>query len=389
MITLSVIIVSYNVRYYLEQCLRSVRQAARGLDVEILVVDNNSSDGSVEYLEPLFREVRFIKSEVNLGFSKANNLAAGMAKGQYLLFLNPDTIVSENAFADCISFMDSHPGAGITGVCMLNRDGSFAPESRRAVPTPFVAFCKMSGLCALFPKSRVFGKYYLGHLDRTEENRIEVVSGAYMFVRREAFERVGGFDETFFMYGEDVDLSYRILKSGYENWYIPVRILHYKGESTNRTSFSYSKVFYNAMLIFFNKHFRGYGRLFHWAVHLVIPIQTVTAFICLNLFSRWRGNNVSCDSKVTWRYSGNQEHLSRIMALTQAGKDYLTFSGTSLPDSSDECDFDIFDVDTFPYSDILDNIYNNPGRSAVATFNPQTGMLITYNQVINDDGKLS
>lgn len=282
----SVIIVSYNVRYYLEQCLRSVIAASDGLDVEILVADNESPDNSVDYLEPLFPEVCFIRTGGNLGFSKANNLALKQSVGRYVLFLNPDTIVSGNMLSDCVRFMDSHQKAGGAGVMMLNADGSFALESRRSVPTPFVSFCKMSGLGSLFPKSRLFGRYYMDYLDRNSESQIEVISGAAMFVRRAALEQTGGFDEDFFMYGEDVDLSYRILKAGWENWYIPTRILHYKGESTNKTSFRYAQVFYDAMLIFFRKHFSNLSGIFAAVVKSVIFVKKISTYLANNILYR-------------------------------------------------------------------------------------------------------
>ena len=235
---LSVVIVNYNVKYYLEQCLRSACKAVCNVaSAEIIVVDNDSTDGSNEYLKERFPDVVFIASNENLGFARANNLAIKQSKGEYVLLLNPDTIVAESTFADFVEFMDSHPDAGAAGAYMLHADGTFAPESRRGLPTPFVAFCKMSGLTSLFPKSRLLGRYYMQYLDKNEVNQIEIISGAYMFLRRNALEKSGLLDEDFFMYGEDIDLSYRILKSGYKNYFLPSPILHYKGESTNKSSY--------------------------------------------------------------------------------------------------------------------------------------------------------
>lgn len=219
MTDLAVIIVNYNVKHYLWQCLDSVKKASVGLDVETVVVDNDSTDGSVEYLEPLFSNVKFIRAGGNLGFSKANNKAVALTDSRYILFLNPDTIVGEKTLGDCIRFMDNHPSAGMTGVCMLNRDGTFARESRRAVPTPFVSLCKMSGLCSLFPKSRLFGRYYLGFTDISEPVRIEVISGAFMFVRREAFNRAAVSVQTVMSYiGHNLVGPCEYEESGHGKW---------------------------------------------------------------------------------------------------------------------------------------------------------------------------
>lgn len=379
MTDLAVIIVNYNVKHYLWQCLDSVKKASVGLDVETVVVDNDSTDGSVEYLEPLFPNVKFIRAGGNLGFSKANNKAVALTDSRYILFLNPDTIVGEKTLGDCIRFMDNHPSAGMTGVCMLNRDGTFARESRRAVPTPFVSLCKMSGLCSLFPKSRLFGRYYLGFTDISEPVRIEVISGAFMFVRREAFNRVGGFDETFFMYGEDIDLSFRVLKEGYENWYAPYRILHYKGESTNKTSYGYAKVFYNAMQIFFDKHYSTYGVLFRWLVRAAVSVQTVMSYIGHNLVG-------PCEYEESghgkWLYAGHEDRLKDVSAILNADSSNLKSVGETLPDGSAERDYTIYDVTAFSYGEILDNLSDNAGTSVIATYNPERGIILTDSAIL-------
>ena len=275
---LSVIIVNYNVKYYLEQCLHSVRRALEGIEAEVFVVDNHSTDGSVDYLRKRFREMKFIASNHNLGFARANNLAIKRSKGEYVLLLNPDTIVGNDCIRECLDFMDEHPNAGGLGVRMLKCDGDKAMESRRGLPSPLTAFYKMCGLCARYPQSRRFGKYYMSYLSWTKPERIEVISGAYCLLRHSALDKIGLLDEDFFMYGEDIDLSYRLLKGGYENWYLPVSILHYKGESTHKSSYRYIHVFYEAMLIFFKKHYR------HLSFWLSIPIKTaiyVKAFFAL------------------------------------------------------------------------------------------------------------
>ena len=272
---LSVIIVNYNVKYYLDQCIRSVLRAFEEMNTpaEIIVVDNHSADGSVDYLEKrypqmLYPMVRFVRSAHNLGFARANNIAIRQSRGEYVLLLNPDTIVGEDALKASVDFMDVHEDAGAVGVRMLGAQGRRAMESRRGLPTPMVSFFKMLGFCNRWPHHRLFGKYYMGYLPWDKPSQIEVVSGAYCMLRRKALDEVGLLDEDFFMYGEDIDLSYRVLKGGYHNYYLPVDILHYKGESTQKSSFRYVHVFYEAMLIFFRKHYSGMTFL------LSLPIKT-------------------------------------------------------------------------------------------------------------------
>ena len=266
MIKLSVIIVNYNVKYFLEQAIQSVIKACEKIEAEIIVVDNNSVDGSVEFIESKFLTkgidqkpiIKIIANKQNTGFSKANNQGLQIAKGEYVLLLNPDTVVEEDTFDKCISFMDSHPDAGALGVKMIDGKGVFLPESKRAFPSPEVAFYKAFGLATLFPRSKVFGKYHLGYIGENETCEVDVLAGAFMLLRKSVLDKIGNLDEAFFMYGEDIDLSYRIVKAGYKNYYFPeTRIIHYKGESTKKASFNYVKMFYNAMKIFAKKHFSG------------------------------------------------------------------------------------------------------------------------------------
>ncbi len=253
---LSVVIVNYNVRYFLEQCLHSTVKACEGIDAEIFVVDNNSVDGSVKMVRDKFPEVNLIDNKSNKGYSKANNQALIKAKGQYLLLLNPDTVVEDDTLRKSIQFMDEHPDAGGLGVKMLDGKGKFLPESKRGLPTPSVAFYKVFGLSALFPRSKVFGRYHLGYLDKDKVHQVDILSGAFMMLRKEVIDKIGYLDETFFMYGEDIDLSYRITQAGYKNYYYPeARIIHYKGESTKKSSLNYVFMFYNAMIIFAKKHY--------------------------------------------------------------------------------------------------------------------------------------
>ncbi len=253
---LSVIIVNYNVQHFLEQCLKSVFKSIQNIEAEVWVVDNNSVDGSVAMIKEKFPNVKLVALKDNLGFSKGNNLAIKQSKGKYTLLLNPDTLVEEDTFKKILKFMDSNPIAGGLGVKMVDGKGNFLPESKRSLPTPSVAFYKIFGLSSLFPKSKRFGKYHCGHLDKNNNHEIEILSGAFMLMRKEALDKVGLLDEDFFMYGEDIDLSYRLIKGGYKNYYFSdTRIIHYKGESTKKSSVNYVFVFYNAMIIFAKKHF--------------------------------------------------------------------------------------------------------------------------------------
>ncbi|HOK21934.1 MAG TPA: glycosyltransferase [Bacteroidales bacterium] len=279
--TLSVIIVNYNVKHFIEQCLLSVYDALDGIDGEVIVVDNNSVDGSVAMIKERFPQTILIANNENLGFSKANNQALKIAKGKYILLLNPDTIVEKDTFAKTIAFMEEHPDAGALGVKLVNGKGQYLPESKRGIPTPWVSFCKMSNLIKLFPHSKIFAKYYMGHLNPDEINEVEILSGAFMLIRKDVLDQIGFLDESFFMYGEDIDLSYRILQAGYKNYYYPqTRIIHYKGESTKKGSINYIYNFYNAMLIFAQKHFYSKGaNWMKFLISIAIYFRASLAFI--------------------------------------------------------------------------------------------------------------
>ena len=278
---LSVIIVNYNVKHFLEQCLHSVFKAIVNVEAEVFVVDNNSVDGSAQLIREKFTQVYFIENKTNVGFSKANNQAIRKAKGKYILLLNPDTVVEEDTFTKVIGFMDSHPDAGGLGVKMIDGKGNFLPESKRGLPTPWVAFYKMFGLSKIFPASKKFGKYHLSFLDENKIHEIDVLAGAFMLMRKTALDKVGLLDETFFMYGEDIDLSYRIKLGGFKNYYFPeTTIIHYKGESTKKGSLNYVKVFYKAMIIFVKKHFPGRNAgIFTFLIQLAIYFRALLSVL--------------------------------------------------------------------------------------------------------------
>ncbi len=385
----SVIIVSYKVRYYIEQCLNSVLRSVP--DAQILVVDNKSDDGSVEYLRDKFPQAEIIANDYNAGFGKANNIALAKATGRYVLFLNPDTVVAERTISECVEYMDAHPEVGAVGVRMQYGNGRFALESRRSLPTPSVSFWHMIGLGKLFPKSRLFARYHCTYLDKESECAIEVVSGAYMFVRKEVLDKVGGFDEDFFMYGEDIDLSYRILQAGYQNRYLPLPIVHYKGESTVKTSYRYAKVFYDAMLIFFNKHFKRYSHLFALLVRVVVGCRKIGTFIGQNIHAHSRR---LADFTENCLYVGRKDTFADVERMI-SDSTYLRnpqfVEGADDAGSALEGRIDngvkavIFDTDAFSYDAILYWMYSRAQegrRYTMGLYSAGTGHLITEDEVI-------
>ena len=349
---ISVVIVNYNVKYYVAQCIDSVRRALRDIDSEIIVVDNHSHDGSVAYLSKM-EGVRIIESGHNLGFSKANNIAIRQSTAEYVLMLNPDTIVAEDAIRMIIDFADSHPQAGGIGVRMHNDWGTTAKESRRGFPSPMTSFYKIIGLSNRLPKHPIFGRYYMGWLPWDSPSRIEVVSGACFLVRRKALVEVGLMDEDYFMYGEDIDLSYRLLKGGWENWFVPADIIHYKGESTQKTSFNYVHVFYNAMLIFMRKHYSHLSRIIIWPLQIAvyfIAMLTLISTLCGRIKkSLGFGGRYKREFPVLYLDgSDTMKHQCRAIAMRK---------GLCVIDTLDDCSQNIvvwvFDPSETSYADII------------------------------------
>ena len=378
---ISVVIVNYNVKYYVGQCIDSVRRALRGIDSEIIVVDNHSRDGSVDYLSKI-EGVRIIESGHNLGFSKANNIAIRQSTAEYVLMLNPDTIVAEDAIRMIIDFADSHPQAGGIGVRMHNDWGTTARESRRGLPSPMTSFYKIIGLSKRLPQHRKYGRYYMGWLPWDSPSRIEVVSGACFLVRRKALDEVGLMDEDYFMYGEDIDLSYRLLKSGWENWFVPADIIHYKGESTQKTSFNYVHVFYNAMLIFMRKHYSHLSWLIIW------PLQIAVYFIALlalmgTLFDRMKkslgfGGRYKIEFPVLYLEGSNtMKEKCRAIAMRK---------GLSVIDSLDDCKQNIvvrvFDPSDMSYADIIKHMSESANnRVRLGLYHNDKDIIITQMEV--------
>lgn len=410
---LSVIIVNYNVKYYLDQCISSVLRAfevmkkASSSDssvneevAEIIVVDNHSADGSVDYLEKrypqmLYPMVRFVRSAHNLGFARANNIAIRQSRGEYVLLLNPDTIVGEDALKASVDFMDAHEDAGAVGVRMLGAQGKRAMESRRGLPTPMVSFFKMLGFCNRWPHHRLFGKYYMGYLPWDEPSQIEVVSGAYCMLRRKALDEVGLLDEDFFMYGEDIDLSYRVLKGGYHNYYLPVDILHYKGESTQKSSFRYVHVFYEAMLIFFRKHYSGMTFLLSLPIKTAIYAKALMALVGM-LSDRMRKSlgffAPSAEGAQHYVVVGSQEMQDACRDIARRLGLDAEFHDSEVQEDKSEATWSekndnvlVLDADSMSYADMLKRMSRLSDMNVnvtLGTYSKEIGKIITDREIL-------
>lgn len=387
---LSIVIVNYNVKYFLEQCLRSVERAVKDIATEVIVVDNASADGSGEYLKPLFTWVTWIDCKENGGFSHGNNIGFSHATGEYILMLNPDTIVTKEAMHRCVEFMDTHDEAGAVGVKMINKDGTFAMESRRGIVTPWVSLCKATGLCRRYPDSKLFGHYYMSYLDKEKTNAIEMVSGAFMMLRKSTLDKIGILDEQFFMYWEDSDLSYRILKAGYKNYYLPVPILHYKGESSVKSKLRYRYWLYYSLQIFFKKHFPIYNILSY------IPLKLVVAFLKFRIHhanplihgknweNRWTeipkryivvGSKQAHDEiKQIFAINGIEDNNMYICANEQDCPDgHLTFDN-----SNNTYNHVLYDCESYSYDTIIRLLQKTPCNNLyIATYSTVTKKLIT------------
>jgi GT2 family glycosyltransferase len=307
-------------------------KAMEHIDGEIIVIDNHSTDGSFSFFQNRFPQVQFVWNEANLGFAKANNQVLAIARGEYILFLNPDTIVPEDCFEKCIAFIKAHESKGngcALGIKMIDGSGNFLKESKRAFPSPLTSLYKLSGLAGLFSQSKTFGRYYLGHLNENENHEADVLAGAFMMIPKHILNTIGGFDEDFFMYGEDIDLSFRIQKAGYKNWYFAEScIIHFKGESTKKGSLNYVKMFYKAMSIFVKKHYRSNrARLFGFFIHIAIFIRA--SLSALHRFIKWFGFPVKSTGLSATNHNnyhqtiiaGNQDEFKQVVdLLEQAGR---------------------------------------------------------------------
>jgi GT2 family glycosyltransferase len=361
---LSVIIVNYNVRPFLEQCLYSLRAALQEIDAEVWVVDNSSNDDSVSFLQPVFPEIKWILNTKNLGFSKANNQALEKATGEFILFLNPDTLLPEDCLKKCIAFMHTREDAGALGIKMLDGSGKYLPESKRGYPGLLTSFCKIAGLHHIFPNSKIFARYYLGHLPPEKNHPVEVLAGAFMLMRKKVLDVTGGFDERFFMYGEDIDLSFRLNHTPIEKstgfwktWYFAdSSIIHFKGESTKKGSLNYVLLFYKAMIQFVQKHYAsgpwaGLFKLFIYSAIAfralasgIVRVASLLAGLILfllkvpgRLMNSQKGKHyIDYTTLPHCRVIGSQEDFNRIKAILANHQDPYLLSADSLIEPGDD-----------------------------------------------------
>ena len=333
---LSIIIVNYNVKYFLEQCLCSVLKACKTIKAEIFVVDNHSIDGSREYLESKFPEVIFKWGQENVGFAKANNSVLKEIKGTTILFLNPDTIVPEDCFQKCIAFFKLRENCGALGVRMIDGSGNFLRESKRSLPSATASFYKMIGLTAIFPNSKTFSRYYAGELPEDKINVVDVLAGAFLMVPKKIIDKVEGFDESFFMYGEDIDLAYRITKEGYKNYYFPeTTIVHFKGESTQKQSKQYIRQFYGAMHLFVKKHYNN-NKVRKFFIGIAISLSKMLAFARMYLLAVFRSRKtVTTGNKDTLVIAG-QFYFNEMIQLIKYAVDPLIIQGRIALENSDK-----------------------------------------------------
>ncbi|RBN50898.1 glycosyltransferase family 2 protein [Flavobacterium psychrolimnae] len=306
---LSVIILNYNVRYFLEQCVLSVENALKTIDGEIIVIDNNSSDYSCAMMKQRFPNVKLIQNNENLGFPKGNNIGVAQAQGEYICILNPDTVVAEDTFTKVLAFAQKQSDLGVLGCKLIDGAGNFLPESKRGIPTPWVAFTKVTGLYKIVPKFRIFGKYYAQHLNENQTGKVDILVGAFMFLKRDLYLEVGGFDEDCFMYSDDIDLSYRILQKGKSNFYFhETTVIHYKGESTVKDE-TYMKRFQEAMNFFYKKHFR---------VSALFSIFMKAGIVFFSLVKMFQGKSViKTVPKSYLLYSTNEKLAEKLRLVLQ------------------------------------------------------------------------
>lgn len=350
---LSVVILNYNVRYFLEQCIRSVQKAIKTLDAEIIIVDNASQDGSCNMVRTLFPHHTLIENKENVGFSKANNQAASIAKGEYICILNPDTAVSEDCFVKALQYSENIPNIGALGVYLMDGTGAFLPESKRNFPTPTVSFLKLAG----FTK-----KYYATQLDEMDEGEVEVLVGAFMLLKRNVYNEVGGFDEDYFMYGEDIDLSYKITQAGYKNHYLgTTTVLHYKGESTQKDDVYFDR-FYGAMQIFYTKHFHKNFLL----------ESSVSAGVALakraKRFSSEKRLKIPSEFERNYFFTQNIELLERLSQATATV--FQMISRDVPPDIAIENSFLVFDAEYVSYKEIFKLMKYHAGKGNAFRIRP-------------------
>jgi len=369
---LSVIILNYNVRYFLEQCVLSVQKALEGIDGEIIVVDNNSSDASCTMMQRKFPEIKFIANKENLGFPKGNNIGVAQAKGEFLCILNPDTVVAEDTFSEILNPKNWSANTGIIGCKLIDGTGNFLPESKRGVPTPWVAFTKIFGL---YKFSNSLGKYYAHHLNENESGKVDILVGAFMLIKRELYNKIGGFDENCFMYSDDIDLSYRVLQEGKHNYYFhETTVVHYKGESTIRDG-KYMKRFQEAMNFFYKKHFN---------VSIFFKVFMKIGIVLFSIVKRFQGKikeKVQPENYVLVTENSNKTQL--INALEEK----LNVKFTEMISDGNRIEF-IIDLNTISFKKAIHWMESNKKKNHTFKLLPPNSNFILGSNSTNDRGEV-
>ena len=377
---LSVIILNYNVRYFLEHCLKSVQRALQNIDAEIIVVDNNSPDDSCQMVKNLFPEVILIENKENLGFPKGNNIGVQQANGMYICILNPDTVVAEDTFEKLLEFAQQKSDLGIIGCKLIDGTGNFLPESKRGIPTPWVAFSKTFGLYKLFPSIKRFQKYYAQHLDENTTGQVDILVGAFMFLRKETYMQLGGFDESYFMYGEDIDLSYAALKLNLKNYYYAsTTVIHYKGESTVKDE-KYRRRFQEGMELFYAKHMNG-----NFVGNILMKIG-MKLFAIFKMKSK-TGNTAS--KKIQYKLLSHDIVLKELLASKLNKEIELINNDFSAVKSSDTVSTEIIlDTNACSYKECIKFMEQNKNKGLTFKIKPPESDFFIGSNSSNDRGEV-
>ncbi|MGC4039663.1 MAG: glycosyltransferase family 2 protein [Flavobacterium sp.] len=381
---LSVVILNYNVRYFLELCVVSVQKALQNLDAEIIVVDNNSSDDSCAMIRLRFPNVKLIENKENTGFPKGNNIGVKEAKGEYICILNPDTVVAEDTFEKTLAFAKKQADLGIVGCKLVDGTGNFLPESKRGIPTPWVAFTKIFGLYKWFPDSPLFNKYYAQHLNENQTGKTEILVGAFMLMQRGLYTGLGGFDENCFMYSDDIDLSYMALQQGKSNYYFhETTVIHYKGESTVKDG-TYMKRFQEAMNFFYKKHFK---------VSVFFSLFMKIGIVFFSFVKMFQGKVSTKSSRENYLLVSDNEALSEKLeeklqknverVTSENGK--IVFSQTFSESKNAEI---ILDTNYISFKDAIDFLETNKNKSFTFKLLPMQSNFIIGSNSSNDRGEV-
>lgn len=377
-ITVSVVIVNYNVRFFLEQCLLSVQEALTGINSEIIVVDNASKDDSCSMLKSNFKEVVLIENKENVGFSKANNQGVAIAKGKWILILNPDTVLAEDTLHHVLQFALNKEKIGAVGVQFMDGSACFLPECKRGIPTPKVAFGKLFG----FPKSAIH-TYYAASVEPDEISEVKILTGAFMLLKKEIYQEVNGFDEVYFMYGEDIDLSYKIIKNGYTNYYFgKTKIIHYKGESTIKNK-KYLQRFYGAMEIFYKKHFKV-NRLLNFLMSVAIK-----SLYAVKTFSLKKQSNSNFKKAVRFIYIGKNDATFAKIKTKMQPELAVFHQDISLPDIlANQPNRLIFDMNFLSYKQVFSTMKNLQNKNVSFRFIPPNTNFVIGSDHNNTKGEV-